>query len=154
MTSPKKIVLILILVFIAVCSLVIYNAFFTFDRKFTLLISDQFEICFLISNDYSYEVTSDGFIYRGGKNTGHFKLKTTGLSEGLLVRDMNGFKGGEIKEPNFRIYEYQVWPNSPELVLYDRFEYVAKAPFHIFPRRSDCNDLKKVNKDQVRVFDE
>lgn len=154
MNSTKKIVLVLILVFIAVCSLVIYNAFFTFDRKYTLLISDQYNVCWLISNDYSFEVTSDGFIYRGGKNTGHFTLKSISLSPNLVIRDMNGFRGGEIKEPNYRNYEYQVFDDNPELILHDKFEYVAKAPFHIFPRRNDCEELKKVNKKQVRVFDE
>ena len=152
--SAKKIVSILIVVFIAVCSLVIYNAFFSFDRTFTLLYSNKYKLCFLVSNDYQFSVTREGFIYRGFKNNGSFTIRENGFSEGAIIRNMNGFKGAELKEKNFRNYEYQIFENDSNLILVDRFEYVQKTPPHIFPEKLDCETFKKKFKKQIVVFNE
>ena len=154
MTSTKKIVAVLIVIFASVCSLVIYNAFYSFDRTFTLVHSDKYKICFLISNDYQFSVTRDGLIYRGFKNNGKFTIRTGGFSEGAVIRNMNGFKGAELKEKNFRNYEYQIFEDNEDLILVDRFEYVQKTPPHIFPGKLDCDTFKKKFKNKQVVFDE
>lgn len=154
MTSTKKIVAVLVVIFIAVCSLVIYNAFYSFDRKFTLLYSDKYKICFLMSNDYQFSVTADGFIYRGFKNNGKFTIRSGGFSEGAVIRNMNGFKGAEFKEKNFRNYEYQIFDDNDDLILVDRFEYAQKTPAHVFPEKIDCEKFKTNFKTQKKVFDE
>jgi len=150
--NTKKTVFILICVLVSVICLVVYNAFYSFDRKFTLLMSPKLNICFLISNDYKYEITSDGFKYSGQKNNGYFTLKHTGLSLSVLKVPINGFQAGYTKEKNFRIYEYLL-PNSLD-VLVDRFEYAQKAPMNIVPYINECDSFKKKFLDQKIIFND
>ena len=98
MNQTKKIILILIAVFITVCCLVIYNAFFSFDRKFTVLHSSKYNICFLISNDYTWEITENGFKYHGQKNHGDVSIKTSGFTNDSVKSKVNEFIFGYTKE--------------------------------------------------------
>jgi len=152
MNPTKKIISILILVFLCVVSLVIYNAFYSFDRKFTVLYSDKYNLCFLISNDYTWEVFEDSFKYHGQKNHGQVTIKDSGFSNDSVKTKVNGFVFGYSKEKNYRIYEYQVFEQTPHIILVDRFEYAQKAPMNIVPYRGECKKFKENFKDQREIF--
>jgi len=148
--SPKKIIIGLIFVFIVVATIIIYNAF-GFKRKFTILTLKEFNVCFMVNQELSYELTPNGFKYWGGKNSGEFNFKTKGFLEGVNYVDINGFKAAYKKEKNLRIYQYDISSDQNSVIITDHFVYASKSPLNLVPYRDDCDKIRAKHKDQVEL---
>lgn len=135
----------------AVISLVVYNAFFSFNRKFTVLHSPKFNICYLISNDYTYEIFPDRFEYAGKKNKGIVTVSGPEFSQGIFIPNnkLNGFEFGYKKLKNFRVREYRL---NSSTILIDNFEMQEKAPMHLVPERDRCSKFLDNYKDKKIIF--
>jgi len=129
-----------------VFSIIIYNAF-GFKRKFTVLVSESHNFCFLVNSDLKYELTPSGFKYHGGKNRGEFTLSRDGFLEGVNRVEINSFEAAYKKEKNLRTYQYLL--DSNDLVLTDRFVYASKSPLNLVPYRGDCEKIRENYKNEI-----
>ena len=142
------IIVALVLAIATTFSIIIYNAF-GFKRKFVVLNSSQYNICFLVNSDLQYEIKPGGFKYWGGKNSGEFTLERSGFMDGLEQVPINGFNAGYKKIKNFRLYQYAL--DESGTVLTDRFQYVSKSPLNLVPYREDCEKIKNNYPDIIEI---
>ncbi|MBD64602.1 MAG: hypothetical protein CME62_05320 [Halobacteriovoraceae bacterium] len=149
--KTMKVLIILMLALAVAMSSIIYSAFFSFDRQFTILFNKKYNFCYLISNDYTYEVKPDELIYRGMKNEGRVKLQLDGFSEDVFFTEslLNHFKFGYKKIKNFRIREYEV---SEGIVLKDTFEMIEKTPEPLVPEKKRCELFLENYPRKVEIF--
>ncbi len=147
MTKSKTVIILSLVMTIAIIfTVIIYNAF-GFKRKFNVLISEQYNFCFLVNSDLEYELTPYGFTYKGGKNRGEFTLSRRGFIPGANRVEINGFEAAYKKEKNLRTYQYLVGEGG--LILTDRFVYASKSPLNLVPYRKECSKIRENYKQQT-----
>lgn len=148
MTKSKTVIFLSLFLTLAVIfSVIIYNAF-GFKRKFTVLVSEKYNFCFLVNSDLSYELTPSGFTYRGGKkNRGEFTLSRDGFLADANRVEINSFQAAYKKEKNLRTYQYLLADDG--LILTDRFVYATKSPLNLVPYRQDCLKIRGNYKNQI-----
>lgn len=108
--------------------------------EYTLYVLDKYNVCFLVDPTYSVTQFKDRIFYSAGKNTGTLQIFKRKVDPSFKEMPTGEIPMSLHKIKNYRIFEYQV---TPEFVLRDEFEYAARLPGNIIPRKIKCQELKK-----------
>ncbi len=146
--KTKKLIFILVLSVLAVCSLVLWNAL-SIKHNYTVYFNPDLGFCFLVDERYTVKNSNDEFSYMGGKNSGEMKVHQRGLFDKSQKININGFKGSYRKAKNIRIYEYLI---NDGLVLEDRFVNADRGVVNLVPYRDECQAILEKHPNQIQIF--